>query len=274
VLPVESIEEYFRHFRVLELDFTFYQLLLDENGKPTQNLHLLGTYSQHLNKDDRLILKVPQTIFAKKLLRSGTYVENGQYLNPEIFVRQFYEPAIGILAPWLTGLIFEQEYQRKQDRPYPKTLAGELDSFLDAIPRDDRYHVEIRTEALLDDQVFNVLEKHGVGVVLSHWTWLPQLSRQFAMSGRRFLNKGKTCMVRLMTPRGMRYKDAYSRTHPFTTLVDGMLNPEMFDETVDLMRTAIKDDAKINVIINNRAGGNAPLIAQRIARQFLAGQPD
>ena len=49
-----------------------------------------------------------------------------------------------------------------------------------------------------------------------------------------------------------------------------MLNSRMMDETVDIMRAAIEDGVQINVIINNRAGGNAPLIAQKIAKQFLA----
>jgi uncharacterized protein YecE (DUF72 family) len=274
VLPVESVEEYFQHFRVLELDFTFYRPLLDKDGKATQNFHVLSKYSQYLNNEDRLILKVPQTVFARKLLREGTYVKNTEYLNPETFTNQFYKPALGVLAPWLVGLVFEQEYQRKQDRPSPKELARELDAFFEAIPKDDRYHVEFRTESLLAGPVFRLLEKHGVGQVLSHWTWLPPLARQFALSGRRFLNAGKQCIVRLMTPRGMRYEDAYARAHPFNALVNGMFNLQMVDETAELMSTAIKEDIQINVIINNRAGGNAPLIAQQIARQFLAGQSD
>ena len=271
VLPVESVEEYFRHFSVLELDFTFYQPLLDEHGKPTRNLHALRTYSRYLNKEDRLILKVPQTVFAIKLRRGGKYIENDQYLNPEIFTRQFYQPAIGLLEPWIAGFIFEQEYQRKQERCSPKKLASELDAFFDSIPKDSRYHVEIRTDALLTSPLFGVFEKHGLGRVLSHWTWLPRLSTQFATSGKKFLNRGNNCIVRLMTPKGMRYEDAYARTHPFTGMVDGMMNPEMVNDTVNIIRAAIEDGVQINVIVNNRAGGNAPLIAQKIAEQFLEG---
>jgi hypothetical protein len=41
VLPVDSVEEYFDHFQVLEIDFTFYQPLLDQEGQPTQNYQVL-----------------------------------------------------------------------------------------------------------------------------------------------------------------------------------------------------------------------------------------
>ena len=37
VLPIESGQEYFEHFPVLEIYYTFYRLLLDENSSPTQN---------------------------------------------------------------------------------------------------------------------------------------------------------------------------------------------------------------------------------------------
>ena len=273
VLPVESVREYFRHFSILELDFTFYRPLLDEEGKATQNMHVLRKYTQYLNKDDRLILKVPQTVFAKKIWHRGSYVENENYLNPGTFTRQFYEPALGVSAAWLKGFIFEQEYQRKQDRSSSGTLAKELDNFFSSIPKDTRYHVEIRTESLLSKPVFTVLERHGIGQILSHWTWLPQLSRQFAMSGKKFMNRGKEGIIRLLTPRGMRYEDAYAKAHPFSSLVDGMMDPQMVDQTVEIMKAAIEDDVRINVVVNNRAGGNAPIIAQKIAKQFLAGQP-
>ena len=129
--------------------------------------------------------------------------------------------------------------------------------------------MELRTEPYLTSPIFNVLEKHGVGQVLSHWTWLPPLAKQFAKSGRKFFNSGGACIIRLMTPRGARYEEAYARAHPFDAVVEGMLNPEMVRETAELMWTAIDQGVRTNIIINNRAGGNAPLIGQHIAQRFL-----
>lgn len=271
VLPVESVEEYFDHFRVLELDFTFYRFLLEEDGRPTPNYHVLRKYRQHMGEDDALILKVPQAIFARKLLRGGGFIVNEAYLNPDIFWRCFFEPAQELLGPTLHGFIFEQEYQRQKERTPPADLASALDAFFRAIPKDNRYHVELRTESYLCKPVFETLARHGVGQVLSHWTWLPPLRRQFAKSGGVMLNSGGRCIVRLMTPRGVRYEDAYARGHPFSALVGDMLDPKMVEETVELMRTAVDRRVQINVIVNNRAGGNAPLIARQVAQRFAAG---
>jgi len=41
------------------------------------------------------------------------------------------------------------------------------------------------------------------------------------------------------------------------------------EDTVGIMRAAVEQGIQANVIINNRAGGNAPLIAQKIAERFV-----
>ena len=46
VLPIDSVVEYFEHFPVLEIDFTFYRLLLNEQGRPSTNYELLKNYKQ------------------------------------------------------------------------------------------------------------------------------------------------------------------------------------------------------------------------------------
>ena len=273
VLPVESVEEYFRHFSVLELDFTFYSLLMDKDSQATRNYHVLQTYRRHLRDDDRLILKVPQSVFAKRLWRGGKFVENPDYLKRSMFVDQFYEPATDLLGQHLKGFIFEQEYQPKKERVPPEELAEELDQFFASIPREDRYHMELRTDALLSEPYFQVLEKYGIGQVLSHWTWLPPLRRQLNKNNGKFPNADNQCIVRLMTPLRMRYEEAYLKAYPFDKLIDGMMSHHMVEETAEIMSAAIRDGVGVNVIINNRAGGNAPLIAQRVSEKFLEMLP-
>jgi hypothetical protein len=120
-----------------------------------------------------------------------------------------------------------------------------------------------------EKHAFQVLEKFRAGQILSLWTWLPPLRKQLAKANGRFFNKGNQCVVRLMTPLGMRYEDAYLKAYPFDQLIEGMLQPEMILETVEIIQRAIEQGVTINVIVNNRAGGNAPLIAEQIARKFL-----
>jgi uncharacterized protein YecE (DUF72 family) len=263
-LPVESATEYFEHFPLLEIDYTFYRLLLEKEGKPTQNFHILKTYRQYMKEEDRLLLKVPQVIMARKIRRKERFVENDTFLNAEIFTKQFYDPAMEILGPCLQGFIFEQEYHPKNDRFPPSQLAQDLDEFFRKIPKDKRHHIELRTEAYWADPVFEVLKKHGIGLVFSHWTWLPPLGKQFAKVRREFFNFGNQTVIRLITPLRMNYEESYAKAFPFDKMVNGMLDPEMIADTVEIVNEAIKEKVQVNLVINNRAGGNAPLIAQKI----------
>ena len=268
VVPVESVGEYFEHFPILEIDYTFYRPLLDKSGKPTPNFFTLKQYRQYLKKDDRLILKVPQLVFARRIRKAGRFVENEAYLNPDIFTNQFYKPAVEILGPSLGGFIFEQEYQPKKERVEVEEMAESLNAFLKAIPKDKRYHIELRTEVYLSEPVFKILEKHGVGLVYSHWTWLPPLSKQFSKTKGRFFNAAGDCILRLMTPLRMSYEDSYAKAFPFDKMVDGMMNPEMIEDTIRIIMEGIKRRKRMNLIINNRAGGNAPMIAEQIAKRL------
>jgi len=149
-------------------------------------------------------------------------------------------------------------------------LTQDIDEFFSKIPKDSRYHIELRTEAYLADPVFDVLKKHGVGLVFSHWTWLPLLRKQFAKVRAEFFNSGSQVVIRLITPLRMSYEQSYAKAFLFDKMVSGMLDPEMIEDTVKIVNEAIDDKIQVNLIINNRAGGNAPLIAQKIADRLYS----
>jgi len=63
----------------------------------------------------------------------------------------------------------------------------------------------------------------------------------------------------------MSYEESYAKAFPFEKMIPAMLDAEMIEDTVKIVNEATKDKNQVNLIINNRAGGNAPLIAQKIA---------
>lgn len=266
VLPVESVQEYFEHFPCLEVDFTFYRALLDLELKPTANFHALAAYKKYLTPAHRLLLKVPQEIFAQKVMRGSQFQQNPEYLNPDIFTSRFYIPACELLDENIAAFIFEQEYQSKKSGPPPEQVVEDLERFFSRLPSDRRYHVEVRTPRYLGAPYFDFLQSRGIGQVLSHWTWLPQLKVQFEKSGRRFFNP--LSVIRLMTPLRMKYDDSYLKAWPFDAEVPGMMSHIMLDDAVDIIREALLAQNRICVIINNRAGGNAPMIAQHLSRRL------
>ena len=268
VLPVDSVIEYFQHFPLLEIDFTFYRPLLDHDGKPTTNHRVLSAYRSRFQGEDRVVLKVPQAVIARKLRRGQSYIDNPDYLNPDFFVRAFYSPALEMLGSHLAGLIFEQEYQRKSDQEEPEALAEDLGRFFGEIPPDDRYHVEIRTGRLLTESLFDTLRSLGVGSVLSHWTWLPRLNEQFKKAKGEVLNSAGVQVVRLLTPRNVNYAKSYEQAFPFDRMTEGMLRDDMVEDTLEVIKGVIQQGKRLFILINNRFGGSAPLTGQILVERM------
>jgi hypothetical protein len=56
-------------------------------------------------------------------------------------------------------------------------------------------------------------------------------------------------------------------------MVSGTLDSEMIEDTTKIVNEAMKDKVQVNLIINNRAGGNTPLIAEKIVDRLLSQKP-
>ena len=276
-LPVESVEDYFEHFSVLELDFPFYRPLRNADGTPSNNLFVLQQYAAFAPEDAIFLLKAPQQFFARKLRRSQggkpSYEVNPDFLNVAAYTTQFHEPAIEILGERLAGFLFEQEYQRRSDSPDPMDNIAEFDAFFSAIPRDVQPHIELRSEHLLTPAYFDWLADRGLGHVFSHWTWLPPIRKQWELCGRRFTAGNGEVVTRLLTPLNRKYADAYATAYPFDKPVPAITETQqarnMVLDVTALVYQAEAQNALLNVIANNRAWGNSPALAQAISFRVL-----
>jgi hypothetical protein len=66
----------------------------------------------------------------------------------------------------------------------------------------------------------------------------------------------------------MSYEESYAKAFPFDKMVPGMLDSKMIENTAKMVNEAQKDKVQVNLIINNRVGGNAPLIAEKITERL------
>ena len=114
-----------------------------------------------------------------------------------------------------------------------------------------------------------MLYNRGIGHVLSHWTWLPSLRKQFLKARKSFYNSGRQSIIRLLTPLKMSYNESFTKTFPFNQQVEDLINPEMINDTIEVINDGIKAGVYTNVILNNRVNGNAPTLAHEIARHFI-----
>lgn len=277
LLPVASVADYFAHFSVLELDFTFYRPLLDDDGTPGAPLFALQEYARHAPEDALFLLKAPHTFFARTLRRTHEgrvgYEANASFLDADAYRRLFHEPALAVLGDRLAGILFEQEYQRVSESPTPEENVAELDAFFRAAPNDVPFHLELRSAHLLTPAYFAWLESQGLGFVFSHWTWLPPIREQWRLCGGRFTAADGTAVARLLTPPNMPYAEAYALAYPFDQAVPALAEtPEARRMVLDATALSFQAEAQgalLTLILNNRAWGNAPALGQAIAHRVL-----
>ncbi|MEM1055042.1 MAG: DUF72 domain-containing protein [Bacteroidota bacterium] len=277
LLPIASVEDYFLHFNVLELDFLYYRPLLKPDGRPESNLFVLQQYADHAPANARFVVKAPRQFVSRKLpRRSGgrmTFEDNEGYLDAAGFTRQFVDPLRDALGVKLAGVIVEQEYVRVRESPPPEAVVGEWDGFFRDVPREVSYHLEIRSEHLLTPGLAAWMDSAGIGRVFSHWTWLPTLRDQWMLAGETFSARNREAIVRLLNPRDMKYDEAFALAYPFTEPVPALSETgqarRMIDESAALMYKAVESDVTLNLIANNRAWGSSPHLAQTLAHRFL-----
>jgi uncharacterized protein YecE (DUF72 family) len=272
-VPIASVQSYFEHFEVLELDFTFYRPLLEDDREPSSNYHVLSNYLDHAPADAAFLLKAPQQFFARTLRRGGDFVDNPDYLDAEAYLETFHEPALELVGDRLEGLIFQQEYQRVAESPPSDANVEQLDDFFSVLPDGAQCHVELRSDHLLTDGYFDWLDERGLGHVFSHWTWLPAIREQWARCGERFTAANDQAVARLLTPRDTKYAEAYAVAHPFDAPVPELSETEQAHDMVldvtALTYRAQSQNALLNVVANNRAWGNAPALARTIGHRIL-----
>ena len=277
LLPLESVDDYFQHFDVLELDFTYYRPLLNAEGSPEAGYFTLKQYAENSPDSARFLLKVPAVYFARQRRSSAggevRYTPNATYLDAPAYTAQFHEPALDVLGDRLAGFLFEQEYQRRESAPDPEAFVDELAAFFEEIPPDVQPHLEIRTPSLLTPAYFEFLEAAGFGHVFAHWQYLPPIREQWQKAGQRFTAADGTAVARLLSPLRMSFEDAYAAAYPFEAPVAAWENtPEttaMVLDAVALAFQAERQQAVLQLIVNNRAYGNAPELGRRIAHRLL-----
>lgn len=271
VLPIASVTEYFQHFKILELDFTFYRPLLEGDGSPSPNLKVLEQYAFHAPQEALFLVKAPQKFIAQRYKTKEGWQINPFYLDLEAYMADFHTPLKSVLGDKVKGILFQQAYQTVKDSPSLPQLLAQFHHFFGQIPRDYPISIELRSPHFLQPTYFRLLQDLGIGFCFSHWTWLPSLKEQWIRSGGSYYSPFN--VLRLLCPREMPYADALSHAYPFNQAVPALSETpqarQMIDEAAALAFKAMEQSAELALIMNNRAWGNSPLLAQALSEKII-----
>jgi uncharacterized protein YecE (DUF72 family) len=152
-----------------------------------------------------------------------------------------------------------------QDASDPLGFAQRLGEFLERLPRDVAYAVELRNPELLTIAYADALTRAGAVHAHSVWGNMPsvlQQAKRLPPAARRPL------IVRWLMRRGDDYEGARSRFLPFSRLAEPDLGNRR--DIATLIAKALAHQVPAFVVINNKAEGCAPASVVELARAIAA----
>jgi uncharacterized protein YecE (DUF72 family) len=256
----KMLREYaaFPLFGTVGIDSSFY-------GPPTEAV--LRSYAEHLPPGFPCVSKVWSQItvntFTKAQDPDRAGKANPDFLNPDLFVEEIYQPYRRHFARNTGPFVFEFQTIAKSSGMGPERFADRLDEFFSALPRDAQYAVEVRNDEFLTPMYFAVLREHGVAHVFTSWTRMPPLGHQLDLPGSI---TGSFIVARALLRPGRTYNEAVDAFAPYDRIREP--NPKLRRDLVRLVEAAVKTRIPAYLLVNNRTEGSAPLTIAAVAEML------
>lgn len=256
----EGLRHYARHplLRTVGIDRSYYAPIpLDD----------LRAYADQLPDGFRACLKAPAAVTSRVVPSFGARgapPPNPDYLSVPRLIDDLLAPLAAGFAAHTGPIVLEFPPGPRGAPLAPAAFAESLDRFLDAVPADFQYAVEIRDRALLTAEYAAVLRRHGVAHTYNYWSAMPMPVAQAATVGA----PAPFVVMRLLLKPGTWYEDQRDRFTPFNRLVAP--DEAMRGEVVALTTRALKRGWKVYVLVNNKAEGSSPLTIEALAERLAA----
>jgi uncharacterized protein YecE (DUF72 family) len=242
-------------FRTVGIDSSYY-------GPPTEAV--LKSYAEQLPPGFPCVSKV----WGQLTIHSFTQAQdkeragkaNPDFLNPDLFIEEIYEPYRRHFADNTGPFVFEFQTIAKYSGMDPQRFADRLDEFFSAVPREGEYAVEIRNEEYLTPMYFAVLREHGVAHVFNLWTRMPPIGHQLDLPSAI---TGPFIIARALLRPGRTYDEAVDAFSPYDRIREP--NMKLRRDLVRLVETAVRTKLPAYLLVNNRAEGSAPLTIAAVA---------
>ena len=262
--PAKRLEEYARYplFRTVGIDSAFYDPPSEEE---------LQSYTRVLPPGFPCVSKVWDRITARRLSQDAGQpglagMRNPDFLNAALFKEAVLGPYERLFRDHAGCFVFEFQSMRGKDLPDPLQWADQLDLFLEQLPRDFRYGVELRNPELLTDLHGEVLKRHGVAHVFNSWTEMPSIGEQLDLA---WVFPANFTVTRALLKPGRRYADAVKQFQPYDRIQEPL--PALRADLVRLVTEAHRRRVEAFILANNRAEGNAPGTIRAVARMWQEG---
>lgn len=225
----------------------------------------LRRYADQLPEGFQACAKAPAGVTSTIIGPPGSHTPNPDFMSVDRLVEEQLGPFAVAFRRHSGPFILEFPPFPRHGRMEPAEFLARLDRFLDQLPRDFHYAVELRDERLLTPEYRAILFRHGIGHTYNYWSAMPGLMAQARVVPPEDL---PFAVIRLLLRPGTWYEDQRERFHPFNALVapDALMRQDV----VDLSDRVLTSGRQLWVLVNNKAEGSSPLSIMELAKRVAA----
>jgi uncharacterized protein YecE (DUF72 family) len=239
------LAEYAQTFKTVSVDAGYYQFPTEES---------LKRLCDPVPDDFRFSFKVTDEITLKhfhSIERHGSRAgqANPNFLNTDLFAEKFLGPCSAFKEK-IGVLMFEFSTFQATDYARGREFVDDLDRFLERLPNDWQFGVEVRNESFLRPEYFQCLRRHGVAHIYNSWNRMPPVEDQMKLSGSETTD---FVAARFLLKPGRSYSEAVKLFSPYRETKEPNLAARK------TIRELLKKKKRRNsfVFVNNRLEGNA-----------------
>ncbi len=211
-------------------------------------------------------------LFSAKMPRTIVHAGEGAVPDPSrLLVYDHVEPetqrfleVMGRLGPKLGPLVLQFPYFNRRVFEEQGPFLERLDAYLERLPLEHRFAVEIRNRAWVTEEFLGILRQHGVAFVLLDLAYMPHPSD---LAEDLDLVTADFSYTRLIGDR----KKIDSLTDRFDRIV--LDQGDRLKSMAELLQRVASDGAELFVYANNHYAGHGPATAAEMEALVLGGGP-
>lgn len=256
---INFLEEYATKYNTVEIDQWFWSLF-GEDKVSLPEPSTVNEYRTAVPEGFRFTIKVPNSVtlthFYRKN-RSEPLRPNPYFLSKSLFL-DFVERLKPIRS--MTGsLMFQFEYLNRQKMPSQIRFQTLFHDFLNELPGDLPYAVEMRNPSYFNRSLFEFIKQNRLAPVLLQGYYMPSILEIYKR-WHNYIEEFETVVIRLHGPD--RQKIEKKTSGNWSRIIepkDGELK-----DVADMIEKIQSKGANVYLNVNNHYEGSAPLTIGRI----------
>lgn len=262
--PDNYLAEYAKKYRSVEVDQWFWSL--GKGGAALPRPETVAEYDAATPSDFRFTVKCPNAItMTHHRGKKGEPLQpNSHFLDVDFFLK--FIDTLSPLVPKVGLFIFQFEYLNRDKMPNQAQFMDYLGQFLDALPADLPYAIEIRNPHWINADWFDLLREHRTAPVLLQGYWMDNVAATLDQFGDKI---GETLCIRL---HGEDREGMEERTGEDWSKIVRPKDDEI-ERIAGSIKYLYKNGKRIFININNHYEGSAPLTIDKMIHHLQSELP-